>query len=73
VARLQDHDDKPATALDWTTLLDEMKRAVRDFHELGETRDGFRIDELEDEIINRVNRAELRFPGVQRILGGEPL
>ena len=72
MARLQDHDDKPATALDWTTLLDEYERAVRDFATLGEARDGFRVDEIRNAITDRVMRAELAHPGCMKLLeGGE--
>lgn len=73
MARLQDHEGRPATALDWSTLLDEYERTVHDFSEFGEARDGWRVDEIRSEITNRVNRAELAYPGSMKLLEGDAL
>lgn len=73
MARLQDHEGRPAIALDWTTLLDELERTVRDFAEFGEARDGWRVDEIRSEITNRVMRADMAYPGSMRLLEGEAL
>lgn len=73
MARLQDHDDKPATTLDWTTLLDEYERTVHDFTEFGEARDGWRVDEIRAAITDRVMRADLAYPGCMELLRGAAL
>ena len=74
MAKLQNHEGKPATALYWSELLDEYEQAARDYgSELGTHEDSVRMDELRAEITNRVNRTELRFRGALAILEGIPL
>lgn len=74
MARSQKHEDKPARALPWSELLDEYAQAARDWgSDLGTEADWQRGDELHREITDRVNRAELAFPGSQRILEGDAL
>jgi hypothetical protein len=73
MARLQDHEGRPATTLDWTTLRMELICATRDFSEFGENRDADRMREIDAEITNRVMRAELAYPGCMKLLEGDAL
>jgi hypothetical protein len=83
MAYKQQHEDTPAPALSWSTLLDEYEATALDYGSALETVDlsnfrslvrlNGRSEELRSEITNRVNRAELAFPGSLAILEGNPL
>jgi len=75
VAEMQQHEGRPAMTLTWTELHTELENAAIDYGaDQGEAPvTSRRVSELQSEIVDRVNRAELAYPGVLRILEGNPL
>ena len=82
MAGMQQHEGRPATTLSWTELHQELENAAIDYgaflsnlEDLPASKHGMgqRISEIQAEITNRTNRAELRSPGTLAILEGIPL
>jgi hypothetical protein len=75
VAEMQQHAGRPAAVLSWSELHSELENAAIDSGACA----GYspstvrRIAELQSEIVNRVMRAELAYPGCMKLLEGDAL
>jgi hypothetical protein len=74
MARVQNYERKQPSQLNWSELLEEYGHAERDFgSEVGTGDDARRAMALHSEIVNRVMRADMAYPGCMKLLEGDAL